>query len=255
MSRPPKKTGKATGFDEAPQPDLTGAPMDEGSLADWMRKIEADAETVDRDAEMNRIRSEAGKHRVKVAQQARKHAEANALKKNTTTHKSARGTSMGATSDPKARAAGGLNPVAGLDISLEDAASLTNSGIAATDNALQSLLAAGDPNIATDLTQWVPHRPERPDKSEGGIPLKMVTPYKPAGDQPTAIADLVEGVTGKNYYSSLIDAGVDAKAAEEAAARAGRGAARGSVWGAKERAATARCSQAVGPRSGDRRSP
>ena len=39
-----------------------------------------------------------------------------------------------------------------------------------------------------------PHRPERPAKSEGGRPLKLVSEYEPAGDQPTAIAELVEGV-------------------------------------------------------------
>jgi excinuclease ABC subunit B len=36
-----------------------------------------------------------------------------------------------------------------------------------------------------------PHRPPRPDKSEGGIPFQLVTEYSPAGDQPTAIAELV----------------------------------------------------------------
>ncbi len=234
MSRPPKKTGKSktqeteeahanSGFAERPQPGLEGMPTDGGgSLSDWMRQIETEAETTDRDAEMSRIRSEAGKHRVKVAQQARKHAEQNALKKNTTTHKSARGTSMGATSDPKARAAGGLNPVSGLDISLEDAEKLTNSGVQATDNALQNLLQTGDPNINKDLKGWVPHRPDRPEKSEGGVPIQMVTDYMPAGDQPTAIADLVEGVSGKSYAEALIAAGMDASEAEGAAKRAGR---------------------------------
>ena len=40
---------------------------------------------------------------------------------------------------------------------------------------------------------FVPHRPARPDKSMGGIPFKLVSDYEPAGDQPTAIAELVEG--------------------------------------------------------------
>ncbi|HUD52616.1 excinuclease ABC subunit UvrB [Parvibaculum sp.] len=39
-----------------------------------------------------------------------------------------------------------------------------------------------------------PHRPERPEKSEGGQRFKLVSEYEPAGDQPTAIADLVAGV-------------------------------------------------------------
>ncbi|PIC01268.1 excinuclease ABC subunit UvrB [Caulobacter sp. X] len=41
---------------------------------------------------------------------------------------------------------------------------------------------------------WTPHRPARPDKTEGGKKFKLVSEYQPAGDQPTAIADLVEGI-------------------------------------------------------------
>lgn len=39
---------------------------------------------------------------------------------------------------------------------------------------------------------FVPHRPHRPDKAEGGREFKLVSDYQPAGDQPTAIAELVE---------------------------------------------------------------
>ncbi|WP_137679717.1 excinuclease ABC subunit UvrB [Aurantiacibacter suaedae] len=38
---------------------------------------------------------------------------------------------------------------------------------------------------------FVPHRPARPEKMAGGKPFKLVSEYEPAGDQPTAIADLV----------------------------------------------------------------
>ncbi|RYD91253.1 MAG: DEAD/DEAH box helicase, partial [Sphingomonadales bacterium] len=42
-----------------------------------------------------------------------------------------------------------------------------------------------------DLSQtFVPHRPERPEKSEGGKAFKLVSDYEPAGDQPAAIAEL-----------------------------------------------------------------
>jgi len=41
---------------------------------------------------------------------------------------------------------------------------------------------------------FVPHRPARPEKAEGGRPFKLVSEYQPAGDQPTAIAELVEAV-------------------------------------------------------------
>ncbi|MGI4877939.1 MAG: excinuclease ABC subunit UvrB, partial [Janthinobacterium lividum] len=38
---------------------------------------------------------------------------------------------------------------------------------------------------------FVPHRPARPEKSEGGKPFRLVTDYIPSGDQPTAITELV----------------------------------------------------------------
>jgi excinuclease ABC subunit B len=45
---------------------------------------------------------------------------------------------------------------------------------------------------------FVPHRPERPLKLEGGKPFKVVSDYTAAGDQPTAIAELVEtALTGE----------------------------------------------------------
>ena len=43
-----------------------------------------------------------------------------------------------------------------------------------------------------DLGQtFIPHRPDRPPKSEGGKPFKLVSDYQPSGDQPGAIAELV----------------------------------------------------------------
>ncbi len=41
---------------------------------------------------------------------------------------------------------------------------------------------------------FVPHRPARPPKVEGGKPFRIVSDYEPAGDQPAAIAELVAGV-------------------------------------------------------------
>src|SRR3546814_886373 len=38
---------------------------------------------------------------------------------------------------------------------------------------------------------FMPHRPERPPKSEGGKKFKLVSDHQPSGDQPTAIAELV----------------------------------------------------------------
>ncbi|MEM1133418.1 MAG: excinuclease ABC subunit UvrB [Pseudomonadota bacterium] len=44
--------------------------------------------------------------------------------------------------------------------------------------------------------EFVPHKPARPEKAEGGRPFKLVSDYAPAGDQPTAIAELVETARG-----------------------------------------------------------
>ena len=44
------------------------------------------------------------------------------------------------------------------------------------------------------VAAFIPHRPARPEKSEGGKKFKLVSDYEPAGDQPTAIAELVKGI-------------------------------------------------------------
>ena len=45
---------------------------------------------------------------------------------------------------------------------------------------------------------FVPHRPARPDKAEGGKPFVLSSDYEPAGDQPTAIKELTEAaLTGE----------------------------------------------------------
>jgi excinuclease ABC subunit B len=41
---------------------------------------------------------------------------------------------------------------------------------------------------------FVPHRPERPPKADGGKKFKIVSEYQPSGDQPSAIAELVAGI-------------------------------------------------------------
>ena len=41
---------------------------------------------------------------------------------------------------------------------------------------------------------WTPHRPARPEKSEGGKRFQVVSDYEPAGDQPAAIAELVAAI-------------------------------------------------------------
>src|SRR5687768_2634479 len=55
--------------------------------------------------------------------------------------------------------------------------------------AIQIRTSLAEPDTATD---FVPHRPARPHKEEGGRPFVLKSDYEPAGDQPTAIKELVE---------------------------------------------------------------
>ncbi|MEL7231256.1 MAG: DEAD/DEAH box helicase family protein, partial [Pseudomonadota bacterium] len=51
---------------------------------------------------------------------------------------------------------------------------------------------------------WVPHRPDRPEKSEGGQQFRLVSPFEPKGDQPKAIAELVDGIKEKDRDQVLL---------------------------------------------------
>ena len=51
---------------------------------------------------------------------------------------------------------------------------------------------------------FVPHRPARPEKVEGGIPFRIVSDYEPAGDQPTAIAELLGGIAANDKTQVLL---------------------------------------------------
>ncbi|WP_077961005.1 excinuclease ABC subunit UvrB [Ensifer adhaerens] len=212
----PPKPSTPSGFEEAPQAPFSGAPLS-GNVSDWVKQLEADAEASAFESQRE-IASKAGKHRKKVeiaaSKAARKAAgtdEDAAPKKagkkgkvEIVGSKSARGTSMGGSTDPKTRAAAGLNPVAGLDVSLEDAAKLTStSGVTATVEALSALIESGNP-LFKDGKLWTPHRPARPPKSEGGVEIRMASDYQPAGDQPTAIADLVEGLSSGERSQVLL---------------------------------------------------
>ncbi|MBB4064528.1 excinuclease ABC subunit UvrB [Gellertiella hungarica] len=230
MSKAPKNPSRPSGFEEAPQSAFEGAPLS-GSVSDWVKQLEAEAEASGMETQRE-IASKAGKHRKKVEIAARTQTSAgdewetaggprgaqaqgagsvsgekprkkSAKAAEPTAMKSSRGTSMGGSTDPKTRAAAGLNPVAGMDVSLEEADQLSKSGVTATVEALSKLIESGNP-LFKDGKLWVPHRPARPEKSEGGIPLRMVTDYKPAGDQPTAIRDLTEGLNSGERSQVLL---------------------------------------------------
>jgi excinuclease ABC subunit B len=77
------------------------------------------------------------------------------------------------------------------------------SGAAATAESLKALLEAGDPNLR-DSKPWTPHRPERPDKSEGGLRFEIVSEFEPKGDQPHAIEELIAGVDARERDQVLL---------------------------------------------------
>ncbi|MBY5327188.1 excinuclease ABC subunit UvrB [Rhizobium leguminosarum] len=198
MAKSPKKSPAPDGFEEAPQSSFEGAPLS-GSVADWVKQLEADAETSGVETQ-RQIASKAGKHRKKVEIAARTKTSDGGV----SASKSARGTSMGGSTDPKTRAAAGLNPVSGMDTTLEEASSLqAGTAVTATVEALSALIESGNP-LHKNGKIWTPHRPARPDKSEGGIAIRMQSDYEPAGDQPTAIRDLVEGLENGDRSQVLL---------------------------------------------------
>ncbi|MBA69151.1 MAG: excinuclease ABC subunit B, partial [Rhizobiales bacterium] len=239
MARSPRKTSSRDdenyGFGEAPQAPFEGAPAS-GSIADWAsdiaRQAEEDAVRARRKEENRAIRSAAGKHRKKAAaldnetaeggkrdrasepmRGASRDAEGAQTKQagakarsadSASGKKTARGTSIGGTTDPRARAAAGLNAVAGLDMSMEEAEkSLAGTANTKTVQALSDLIESGNP-LHKNGKLWTPHRPARPEKSEGGIQIRMATDLTPAGDQPQAIRDLVEGANANERSQVLL---------------------------------------------------
>ncbi|WP_332688669.1 excinuclease ABC subunit UvrB, partial [Bosea sp. (in: a-proteobacteria)] len=79
----------------------------------------------------------------------------------------------------------------------------SDSAASLTAKSLQALLETGSPFIEPGKA-WTPHRPERPEKSEGGLRFRMQSDFEPAGDQPTAIADLVDGISRQERDQVLL---------------------------------------------------
>ncbi|WEK49991.1 MAG: excinuclease ABC subunit UvrB [Candidatus Kaistia colombiensis] len=207
------KRSKTSGFGEAPQAPLEGTPLS-GNIADWMDEIAraADAEPLaPKPKRAPRARPERmqlvdlpvdAERKAKSGAKGEPRGEKKTDKPAAGTHKSGRGTSIGVASSARERAASGLNPVSGLEISLEEAESMSESSVTATVAALSALIETGRPEIQ-DKT-WVPHRPPRPEKSEGGQPFRIVSPFEPRGDQPNAIRELVAGVAEQERDQVLL---------------------------------------------------
>ncbi len=97
----------------------------------------------------------------------------------------------------------------------EDAAALARPprnkmealGVQATADALENLIREGRPEFKGEdgrIKIWTPHRPPRPEKSEGGVRFEIKSEYEPKGDQPTAIAELVEGIKRNDRTQVLL---------------------------------------------------
>jgi excinuclease ABC subunit B len=86
--------------------------------------------------------------------------------------------------DPRLAESLGLAPEAGDFV--------PSIGSTASAEALQHLLETGRPEFKG--VDFVPHRPERPEKFEGGKLFNLVSPFEPKGDQPQAIDVLMKGV-------------------------------------------------------------
>ena len=80
-------------------------------------------------------------------------------------------------------------------------------GVKATADSLEALIRDGRPEFRKDdgsVKVWTPHRPPRPDKSEGGVRFEIKSDYQPRGDQPTAIKELVEGIQRNDRTQVLL---------------------------------------------------
>jgi excinuclease ABC subunit B len=84
---------------------------------------------------------------------------------------------------------------------------LSSFGVAATAQSLEQLLREGRREFLDESGAprvWTPHRPPRPEKSEGGVRFVIKSDFEPKGDQPQAIAELVEGVNRHDRSQVLL---------------------------------------------------
>ena len=65
-------------------------------------------------------------------------------------------------------------------------------------------MIASHPLVAGTVQPYTPHRPPRPEKSEGGVPFELVSEFEPKGDQPQAIKELVTGVSQRGDRDQVL---------------------------------------------------
>ncbi|MGB3338472.1 MAG: DEAD/DEAH box helicase family protein, partial [Devosia sp.] len=109
---------------------------------------------------------------------------------------SARDISRAAAADPETMgklrdALASARSKSGSSKTVEDAQTV---GVTATVKALEQIILHGRKEVEGS-SPWMPHKGQNRLEKRGPVrPFRMVTDYKPAGDQPTAIAELVEGI-------------------------------------------------------------
>jgi excinuclease ABC subunit B len=90
-----------------------------------------------------------------------------------------------------------VKPAAGLaegpQAAFDPGPAPTDSALTAPDSAA-ALVAAHPLVTGAAIPLFTPHRPTRPEKSDGGVPFVITSQYEPCGDQPTAIRELSLGV-------------------------------------------------------------
>src|SRR5690606_25328184 len=133
MANSPKKTNR--GFEEQPQPPLTGTPLT-GPVSDWAEKIAREAEKPAKPTRRPKPDKSRKEQDGGTQDELRDGKNAPARKtripkRSAAPGKTARGTSMGGAASARERAAAGLMPIAGLDVTLEEAEGLTQEGVTA----------------------------------------------------------------------------------------------------------------------------
>ena len=93
------------------------------------------------------------------------------------------------------------------DLPTNSAGGVSGFGGMASQQSLEKLLREGRKEFAGEAASgkvWMPHRPPRPEKSEGGKQLVIQSEFEPKGDQPEAIRELVEGVKRQDRTQVLL---------------------------------------------------
>lgn len=182
------KTSRRSGFAEAPQAAFEGDAFDPSGLsadADLLKALGRGGEAAE-DARKKVADRETAKAATATPPAARTKATPEKGKR-----KQKRDATPLGTPDPQ-KAPRGFGAVNETDVDMLPADFDPSKGVSATVAALEHLIQHGRPELQGK--PWVPHRPARPEKLESGQTFVLKSEYSPKGDQPTAIAELVDGV-------------------------------------------------------------